>query len=112
MVQRLQHLCGYDSMNCYTVDPDDLDDDSGRTEKREVILRDRFKQAAIALNPGFPESAIEDAIKQLCDKRQALAPIATACASSSVMSRAAPFRSQSPAYREMWDSEVEAAGNT
>jgi len=76
MVQRLQHLCGYDTMNCYTAEPGDLNDGSGRTDKREVILRDRLKQAAIALNPGIPESAIDDAVKQLCDKRQALAPIA------------------------------------
>ncbi len=76
MVQRLQHLCGYDAMNCYTADPDDTNDGSGRTDKREVILRDRLKGSAVALNPGFPESAIDDAIKQLCDKRQALAPIA------------------------------------
>ena len=43
MVQRLQHLCGYDTLNCYTADPDDLDDGSGRTDKREVILRDRLR---------------------------------------------------------------------
>ena len=31
---------GYDAMNCYTADPDEMDDGSGRTDKREVILRD------------------------------------------------------------------------
>jgi type I restriction enzyme, R subunit len=35
-----------------------------------------LKEAAIALNPGIPESAIDDAIKQLCDKRQAMSSIA------------------------------------
>ncbi len=29
MVQRLQHLCGYDAMNCYTADPEDLADATG-----------------------------------------------------------------------------------
>tara|TARA_R110002049_G_scaffold20717_2_gene75870 strand:- start:6779 stop:10057 length:3279 start_codon:yes stop_codon:yes gene_type:complete len=75
MVQRLQHVYGYDTLNCFTTDPADLDDGSGRTDKRDVILHDRLKEAAIALNPGIPESAIEDALKQLCDKRQAMSSI-------------------------------------
>lgn len=76
MVQRLQHLYGYDSLNCFTADPADLNDDSGRTDKRDVILLDRLREAAIALNPGIPESAIDDALKQLCDKRQAMSSVA------------------------------------
>tara|TARA_R110001592_G_scaffold343029_1_gene633170 strand:- start:10118 stop:13366 length:3249 start_codon:yes stop_codon:yes gene_type:complete len=76
MVQRLEQVYGYDTLNCFTADPGDLNDGSGRTDKRDVILNDRLKEAAIALNPGVPESAIDDALKQLCDKRQVLAPIA------------------------------------
>jgi len=76
MVQRLQHLYGYDTLNCFTVDPADRNDGSGRTDKREVILHDRLREAAIALNPGIPEAAIDAALKQLCDKRQALSAIA------------------------------------
>ena len=76
MVQRLQHVYGYDTLNCFTADPADLNDGSGRTDKRDVILHDRLKEAAIALNPGIPESAIDDALKQLCDKRQAMSSIA------------------------------------
>ena len=44
--------------------------------KREVILHDRLRAAVIDLNPDIPESAIDDALKQLCDKRQALSAIA------------------------------------
>ena len=76
MVQRLQHLFGYEALNCYTTDPADLNDDSGRSDKREVILHDRLKAAVIALNPGIPEPAIDAALKQLCDKRAALSTIA------------------------------------
>lgn len=76
MLQRLEHLHGYDSLNCYTANPEDLNDNSGRTDKREVILHDRLKEAAIVLNPGIPESSIDDALKQLCDKRQAMSAIA------------------------------------
>lgn len=76
MVQRLQHLYGYDSLNCYTTDPEDLNDDSGRTDKRDVILYDRLKAAALALNPTIPEEAIERALKELCDQRQAQSMVA------------------------------------
>lgn len=76
MVQRLEHLHGYDSLNCYTSDPENLNDGSGRTDKRDVILHDRLKEAVTALNPGIPESAIDDALKQLCDKRQVMSAIA------------------------------------
>lgn len=76
MVQRLQLLYGYDALDCYTADPADLNDGSGRTDKRDVILLDRLKAAAIALNPDIPDSAIDDAIRQLSDKRQILSTIA------------------------------------
>ena len=62
MVQRLQDDYGYDALNCYTADPADLKDGSGRTDKRDVILHDRLKAAAIGLNPDIPESAVDDAL--------------------------------------------------
>ncbi len=76
MLQRLEHVHGYDSLNCYTTDPADLNDGSGRTDKRDVILYDRLREAVVGLNPDIPESAIDDALKQLRDKRQILSPIA------------------------------------
>ena len=76
MVQRLQDTYGYDTLNCFTTDSADLNDRSRRTDKRDVILHDRLKEAAIALNPTVPESAINDALKQLCDKRQVMSTIA------------------------------------
>ncbi|MGB2336336.1 MAG: type I restriction endonuclease, partial [Alcanivorax sp.] len=75
MVQRLQHLYGYDVLDCYTADAADLNDGSGRADKREVILRDRLKTAAVRLNPEIPEAAIDDAVEQVCDQRQAMATI-------------------------------------
>ena len=76
MMQRLQHVYGYDTLNCFTADPADLVDGSGRTDKRDAILHDRLQAAAVALNPDIPESAIDDALKQLCDKRQVMSAIA------------------------------------
>lgn len=76
MVQRLQHLYGYDSLSCHTTDPADLNDGSGRSDKREVILRDRLKEAAVRLNSKIPETAIDDALHQLSDRRQAMSTLA------------------------------------
>jgi type I restriction enzyme R subunit len=78
MLQHLQHLYGYDVQDCYTVDPADLNDGSGRADKGEVILYDRLREAAIDLNRnrGIPESAIDEALKQLCDRRQTMSLIA------------------------------------
>ena len=53
LVQKLQHLHGFDSLNCHTEDPEDLNDGSGRANKRDVILVDRVREAAIRLNPTF-----------------------------------------------------------
>ena len=75
IVQRLQHLYGYDVLDCYTAEAADLNDGSGRADKREVILRDRLKAAAVRLNPEIPETAIDDAVEQVCDQRQAMATI-------------------------------------
>ena len=72
MVQRLEQAYDYESLNCFTADPADLSDGSGRTDKREVILHDRLRGAVIGLNPYIPESAIDDALKKLCDRRQAM----------------------------------------
>ncbi|WP_295431852.1 HsdR family type I site-specific deoxyribonuclease [uncultured Thiodictyon sp.] len=76
MLQHLQLLYGYDALICFTADPADLNDGSGRTDKREVILYDRLRAAVIDLNRDLPESAIDDAIRQLCDKREPQSAIA------------------------------------
>ena len=54
LLQRLQHLHGFDSLDCYTEDPEDLNDGSRRANKRDVILVDRVKEAAIRLEPRHP----------------------------------------------------------
>ena len=65
LVQKLQQLHGFDSLNCYTEDPEDLHDGSGRANKRDVILVDRVKEAAVRLNPTIPPKAIDDALEKL-----------------------------------------------
>ena len=45
LLQPLQHRHGFDTLNCYTEDPEDLNDGSARTNKREVLLLDRVKES-------------------------------------------------------------------
>ena len=74
LLQNLQHLHSFDVLDCYTADPDDLNDGSGRTDKRDVIFTDRLKEASVRLNPGIPESAIDEALTKFTAKRQAMSP--------------------------------------
>lgn len=72
LLQRLQHQCGFDVLVCHTALADDLNDGSNRTDKRDVIFGDRLREAALRLNPGIPEAAIDQALTQLTDKRRAM----------------------------------------
>ncbi|MFH2210474.1 MAG: type I restriction endonuclease subunit R [Pseudomonadota bacterium] len=76
LVQKLQHLHGFDALDCYTENAEDLNDGSNRAHKRDVILAERVREAAIRLNPDIPETAIEDALDKLLDRRQAMTLIA------------------------------------
>lgn len=76
LLQRLQHLCGFDALNCFTAQPDDLNDGSGRTEKREVILADRLRAALERLNPQAPTHAVDQALAELLLPRTAMSLVA------------------------------------
>ncbi len=75
ILKKLKTKLGYNTLNCYTVNSDDLNDKSNRTDKRDVILYDRLKAAAIALNPDIPEVVTEQALTQLTVKRSAMSPL-------------------------------------
>jgi type I restriction enzyme R subunit len=76
LVQKLQHPHGFDSLDCHTEDPEDLNDGSGRANKRDVILADRVHEAAVRLNPHIPVGAIDGALEKLLDRRQAMSLVA------------------------------------
>jgi type I restriction enzyme R subunit len=76
LLQKLQHVHGYDVLECGTADRENLNDCSGRADKREVFLLDRLKAAAVALNPAVPEAVIDAALEKLTARRPALAPVA------------------------------------
>ncbi|UUZ77703.1 hypothetical protein LP414_11930 [Polaromonas sp. P1(28)-13] len=76
LLQRLQHVCGFDVLDCHTADPADLDDGSGRLDKRDVLLPTRLKAAALRLNPHIPEPVVDAALARLADRRQAMSLVA------------------------------------
>lgn len=76
LIQRLQHLCGLDVLNCYTAQPDEMNDGSGRSDKREVILADRLRAAVERLNPQAPAAAVDQAMGQLLQPRTAMSLVA------------------------------------
>ena len=45
LLQRLQNIHGFDTLDCFTADLEDLADESGRNDKRKVILEDRLSEA-------------------------------------------------------------------
>lgn len=76
LVQKLTQLYSFASLNCHTEDPEDLNDRSGRTSKRDVILLDRLREAALRLNPTIPGRAVENALEKLLDRRQEMTLVA------------------------------------
>jgi type I restriction enzyme R subunit len=76
LIQRLQHLCGYNALNCFTAQPDDLNDGSGRSDKREVLLAGHLRAALERLNPQAPATAVAAALAELLQPRSAMTLVA------------------------------------
>ena len=72
LVKKLRQLYPFDSLNCYTEDPENLSDGSGRANKRDVIFVDRVREAALTLNPEIPEIAIEQAMERFLQPRNVM----------------------------------------
>ncbi|RZA08129.1 MAG: type I restriction endonuclease subunit R, partial [Moraxellaceae bacterium] len=76
MLQSLQHLHGFDVLDCHTAKPEELNDGSNRTDKRDVILADRLRAACLRLNPQVPVDVIDTKVMPLItDRRSAMSPI-------------------------------------
>lgn len=76
LLQKLQHLHGFDVLNCHTEDPENLNDSSGRTSKRDVVLVKHVHEAAVRLNRHIPAKTIDEALEKLLDRRQSMSLIA------------------------------------
>lgn len=76
ILKKLNSDFGFDLLNCFTTKPDALDDSSGRTDKRDVVLADKLKSACQRLNPGIPEATIDSVVATVADRRGAMSPMA------------------------------------
>src|SRR6185369_14693888 len=76
LLQRLEQVHKFEILKCHCKDPEDLNDNSGRTNKRDVILLDRLHDAAVALNKHIPQTAIDEALERFGDRRTAMSPVA------------------------------------
>ena len=99
IVKKLVSQYGYQSLNCLTQNADDLNDGSGRADKREVLLPARLKAAALRLNPGIPEKTIEQALSTLTAQRSALTAIAANREIDSLIRDGIPVEYQNAAGR-------------
>ncbi|MDQ3634156.1 MAG: type I restriction endonuclease subunit R [Acidobacteriota bacterium] len=75
ILKKLKDDFSFELLNCYTKDAEDLNDRSGRSDKRDVILADRLRESLVRLNPHLPAEAIEKALDSLTNKRQAMSAI-------------------------------------
>ncbi|KAF0178659.1 MAG: type I site-specific deoxyribonuclease HsdR family [Nitrospirae bacterium] len=75
ILKLLKEQFGYDVLNCSTSDSADLNDRSGRADKRNVIFADHLKDAALRYNKGMPEPVIVEAmVRRILGIRHVLSP--------------------------------------
>lgn len=72
IISVFQNNLNYRCLNCYTADPEDMNDRSGRTSKIDVLLKDILLERLQLLNKKVPESAILDAWNELAKSRAAM----------------------------------------
>lgn len=75
LLQKLQHLYGFDVLDCHTAQADDLNDGSNRRDKRDVVLADRLQADCERLNPHIPAAVIAGVVEQVADRRKAMSPL-------------------------------------
>jgi len=75
LIHRLVDQSGWATLNCHSADAADLNDGSGRGDKRDVILRGPLREAAQRMNPQLAASVIDEALDRLCDRRVAMTAV-------------------------------------
>jgi len=76
LLNLLRDEYGYEPLNCFTADPDNLNDGSGRSDKRNIIFPEHLYTAAQRLNPTIPEAALTEALNEVTRNRRAMSLIA------------------------------------
>jgi len=69
-----QHY-SYQHIDCTTIDPEDLNDGSNRTDKRDVVFKERLVAKCMQLNPNVPEATILSAVKDIMGRRVSMSTL-------------------------------------
>ena len=62
----LKQRHNYMAINCYTQDSDKLPDNSGRSNKKQVVLPEILLESLIRLNPNIPQEVLKNEWQELC----------------------------------------------
>lgn len=65
-ISLLKQSHNYMAINCYTQDSDKLPDNSGRVNKKQVVLPEILLESLIRLNPDMPQETIQEEWQKLC----------------------------------------------
>ncbi len=76
LLAKLNRQFGFQLLNCYTKDPNNLQDSSNRQDKKDVIFRDRLIAACTRLNPDIPSKVINSVVDRVMNRRGAMSSIA------------------------------------
>ena len=76
VLARLKQSYDYELLNCFTANPEELNDGSGRSDKLHVVLADRLKNCAVKLNPAIPDKTIDEVVALVMSRRIGIEPIA------------------------------------
>lgn len=65
-MKALQERHGYTILNCMTEEPDTLSDETGRTDKKQVVLPEVMFECLCRINPDIPTETVRSAADDLC----------------------------------------------
>ena len=74
-IKFLQQRYSYQHIDCTTTDPEDLNDGSNRTDKRDVVFKERLVAKCMQLNPDVPEATILSAVKDIMSRRVSMSTL-------------------------------------
>ncbi len=75
ILKRLKEKHNYQTLNCYTRDPNELNDKSDRISKTDVVFSKLLKEKLIEFNKDVPIDTINSAVEQLTQKLFSLSPV-------------------------------------
>lgn len=64
-IQLLKETYNYNVLNCYTSKNEDINDNTGREDKRQVVLKNILYESLCKINPDIPQEVIKDNVQEL-----------------------------------------------